>query len=459
MERSKLCFLSVTLLVSSAISLGLPGKLQADEETKPKLCSSDFFKDSCTDDSKKPLDLRKDKTEADGVLFNYFLVNQRESVADIRRLNSKPTHDQQTNTVKTAEEVRKIAIANVIAGRDEKNLPGDALAVIERLRTVKIRVVSENDSTCFERGDAGIPNAGYSPLEHAVNICPAMAKVPTQEIAETIAHELGHVVSPCSMSKELLRFDGGDIAVGACLLGIGEGDDRSESDREIWGDGPIPISNIPDQGYALNMEPEKNQALVRCGAANVVHGSQLKNPEFYQSFNRCAEALYKTAREDAFAFELFRVEKKPNFSKIAQPKRKEWETQYNERLAKEAPACFRKREEHFADSLGGQLYAAWAKSKDLSAKQYAVGLHALSHAHCSEKVSKNFQMSPHQYPSSAERLEILMKPRYVSDLLGCEPPKSEALCQLPEDAFARSGSGSKAAPSSGSPTQSGGTTR
>lgn len=434
---------------------------------RAKKCSAEFFESGCQDDSGKPVDLRKDRTEADGLLFNYFLLGKKEHSDAIRHLNAKPSNEQSRDALKLAEEVRKTAITHILGGRAENELTSEIRAVVERLRTVKIRIAANSDPVCFERGDIGMPNAGYSPMEHAIQICASMTKTPSQEIAETMAHELAHVVSPCAMSKDLIRFQGDPSALGSCLLGIGDGDKRSEEDREIWGDGPISLADFPDEGYAVSMEPEKNEAFLRCGAAEIIPGSRIEKPEIYRSFNSCAEMRYKTAREDALAFELFHLEKKPDFSKLPQPKGAQWEREFKSRLSKQSPICFRKREEHFADSLGGQWYSSWAKEKDLGPKAYLTGLHGLSHPFCSEKISKNFKMSPHQYPSAAERLEILLKPRAVSDLLGCEPvpEKPAGLCALPEDAFHRgtkasaggSGSGSRAAPAG--PTKSRGTSR
>src|SRR5690606_13686641 len=87
-----------------------------------KKCSAEFFEARCQDDSQKPVDLRKDKTEADGVLFNYFLLGKKEHSDAIRLLNSEPSTEQNRRALELAEEMRKTAIAHVLGGRVEKDL-------------------------------------------------------------------------------------------------------------------------------------------------------------------------------------------------------------------------------------------------------------------------------------------------------------------------------------------------
>ena len=420
----------LTFVIVMILSLG--SMTRASES--PKTCSANLYSDKCEDLSKKPLDLRKDKTEADGVLFNYFLAGKREHVHEIRALNASASHDQAQRGLEIAKEVRAEAIKLVTGGRTKEDLPPEVAAIAERLQTVTFTLSNPTDPSCYDKGDPGIPNASYSQLEHRISICPATLKVPTEEIAATIAHELGHSITPCAMSRALIKLEEIDTSLGSCLLNIGEGDNRSKEDQEIWGTGAISIAMISDTGYTVDIYPEKNSELIRCGAASRLPGSQVINPSIYKSISSCLDTRYAKDYENYLAKETLQLDKMPDFSKLPGKAKTEWPKLVAQARKEKPFSCFVKKEEHFADAFGGQAYSAWGKTKNLTAKRFDTGLHFLTNIQCVEKITKSLTMASHIYPPVADRIALFLKPNAISDLKQCEPAQ-ETLCTLAEDAF------------------------
>ncbi len=402
-----------------------------------KICSGTMFSDKCEDRSSQPLDLRKNTAEADGVIFNYFLVGKREHYAEIKAFNATAPAHLGGRAIEIAEDVRKSAINYVTGNRPEANWSTEIRSVVERLRTVRFRLANGSDSDCFAKGDAGIPNASYTEGEHTIGICPGLVKSTTQEVAASLAHELGHAVSPCTMQKALVRYFEPKPETGACLFSIGEGENRSPQDKELFGIGPISISQ--KDGYAVDQDPESTDNLIRCQAAVRLPASQLADPKFYQSFNACIDKRYQTEYEDWMASKLFHLDKMPKrFDTLPGRQREEW-PQMVKALKKEVPfRCYVKNDEHFADSFGGMVYSIWGQSKDLTSVQFERGLHSLTGIQCVEKVTQKIKMDPQIYPNTTNRIALHLRPNAVVNLLGCDaasPASQASLCSLSEETF------------------------
>ncbi len=398
------------------------------------VCSGAMFADKCIDRSTQRLDLRKSRTEADGVIFNYFLVGKREHYAEIKAFNATAPTELGKRAIKIAEDVRKSAIAYVTGNQPEATWSPEVASVAQRLRTVRFRIPEGSHSDCFAKGDAGIPRAAYTDGEHAIGICPGLVKSTSQELAASIAHELGHTVSPCTMQKALVKYLDTKPETGACLFRIGEGENRSLQDKELFGTAPI---SIPQKdGYAVDQDPESTDNLIRCHAAVRLPASQLADPKFYQSFNACIDKRYQTDYENWMASELFYLDVMPkNFDTLPGTAREEWPKKI-EALRQEVPfRCYVKNDEHFADSFGGMVYSKWGRSKDITPAQFERGLHSLTGIQCVEKTTQKIAMAAHIYPNTEDRIALHLKPNAAGDLLRCDAAPPSSLCSLSEDTF------------------------
>ncbi len=375
-------------------------------------CSSDFFAGDCRDDSKSLLDLRKSTADADGVLFNYSWILQSSKAPLIAAFNSLPTKAIQDKGLSIAEDARSAAIRYVSGGQPEDSWSPHVKATVLRLQLLKFRISAPTSSDCFATGDPGIPNARYRYHEHTVGICPASLKIPTAELVATLAHEIGHSVSPCMITKSLVRY--------------------KNADRE----------------YGVDVDPKATDELVSAGDAERVPSSDAAEPAAFRTFNSCIDLKYKAAYENWLAHSNLRLEKLP--------------TELSPRLQKTLDAarektplrCFETAEEHFADSFGAFVYDAWSTAQDLSKSVTTVGLHFLTNWKCAQDLNPAAVQFQNLHTSAADRISLYLKPRGTAARVGCTPVEDK-ICSLSEATFSGTGAGSGA----GTPTEGAGTKR
>ncbi len=389
-----------------------------------KSCSGELYIAECKDLSKSPLDLRQSGSEADGVLFNYFLAADYRRSDEIKNFNREAPFDLRQRAIKIAGEIKSAAIALVTSGKPDSELPPETLALVTRLKTLKFRLAGASDADCMAAGDPGLPNAAYNQLVHTIAICPAEVKVTSQDLSVTLAHEIGHAVSPCSMSAPLINFKGSTQAAGACLTNIGSGSDRAASDLEEWGPDEIKISNLPDPGYGVDRDPKRNDDLVRCGVAERVPGSLLNQPAIYRKFTTCNNVDGEAEYDRWIAKRLDEP--------IASVRSKEFE-----KYKKDNPydVCFRKHDERFADSFGALVLAKRARETDMTPSQFGIAMHFLRNMQCAEKVRSDVIHPPLDHDEASERLIRFMKPPGIAALLNCVPVK-KPICAIDEATFA-----------------------
>lgn len=392
--------LGLGLLVATMVS----GEAKAADGEQP-VCQPAMFDNQCkTNLAKKPVDLRRDHAEADGVLFNYFLVTQPSRYRELRAFSSLPSKELEQRALKLADEVRKSAIRYAAQGEDEKSWSPEKSAIVQRLRTVRFRTADALDPECFAIADPGVPNATYVAATHTISICPGAVKSASQYIAATLAHELGHTTSPCALSKNLVKLSKPDEQASHCLI---QGKALDEAGEDIIG---LPfVVQKPSSDYMVEMNPEENDSLIQCGVAERLPGSLQKDISFYRQFNRCMDSA---------------------------------------NTAPKAPTstgkdiCQRKRDEQFADTFGSFVYADWGTGKNLSPQQARTGLHDLTTLRCVEKEFKRPITNQKQYIKNDQRLELAMRPKAIADLLQCTPAQqyspapASALCALSETTFA-----------------------
>lgn len=423
-----------------ALGLSLVGArmgAEAKSSDAAKECSGALYTANCKDLSNQPLDLRKSTSEADGVLFNYFLFGKREHYYELLKFNSSAPPELGARASEISGKVRAAAISYVTGSEaDEKKWSPEIAGIVQRLRTVRIQLADRVEADCLSRGDPGIPYAVYAPGIHTITVCPGMIKSPTEAIASAVAHELGHAVSPCAMKDALIEFKDPTPEMGACLLKTGVGENRSIQDREDFGPGPLLIPKQSD--YGTDLDPVRNNELIKCGAAVRLPSSELKDAKVYRSFNACTDSRYKEDYENWISFKLFDLERMPKFDKLPSPAREEWPKRVEE-LRSEVPfRCFDKVDEHFADSFGGMVFSKWGEERNLTRSQFEIGIHNLTSVQCIEKVTKRPAMREHGYPPISDRIALFLKPRAISSLVNCKPPRSGSLCALTEETFAPS---------------------
>lgn len=375
---------SFIALITTGVCLVAIGR---SETRELKTCSGTFFDSICHDDSKSPLDLRKSTSEADGVLFNYSLLPQADKAHIIAAFNTMPSQSLQNQGLKIAEETRTAAIRYVSGGANEENWSQQIRAAVARLRLLKFRLSDAASADCFATGDPGIPNAQYRFHEHVVAICPATLKIPTAELAATLAHEIGHSVSPCMLSKSLVKYVG--------------------ANRE----------------YGVDVDSGATDELIRNGEAQRLPASQLIEPAIYRTFNACLDARYKRDYEDWLASSTLRIEHMPP---TLSP---DWQKRIDTARSATPQRCFVKSEEHFADAFGAFAYDAWLTAHEVSSKAAQTGLHFLINTKCAHDLNPKAIEFQNNSASDSDRIALFLKPAGTAARVGCTESK-ENLCSL-----------------------------
>jgi hypothetical protein len=90
---------------------------------------------------------------------------------------------------------------NSLSADDFKNL-------IVRLQTVRLADPDEPEMRSIARQACNRPNAIYMSDKHALFVCPSLMNFPDMTLQKVIAHELGHVIDPCTLSYELNSIAG-----------------------------------------------------------------------------------------------------------------------------------------------------------------------------------------------------------------------------------------------------------
>jgi hypothetical protein len=377
-------------LSSTVTALVTIEPIRADEL---KSCTGTFFDSSCQDDSKSPLDLRNSTSEADGVLFNYSWLTQADKAPLIEAFNTMPGKPLQDQGLRIAEETRKAAIRYVSGDKSEDKWSPQIRAAVERLRLLKFRLSEPSSSDCLTTGDPGIPNAQYRFYEHTVGICPAALKIPTAEIAATLAHEIGHSVSPCMMSKPLVKY--------------------INADRD----------------YGVDIQPLWTDALVKTGEAERIPASQIIEPTMYRAFNACLDARYKQDYEDWLSVKELRIEHMPRTLSPA------WQRRIDAARAATPQRCYERAEEHFADSFGAYAYEAWLTNREASNKSAQVGLHFLINTKCAHDLNPKAVAFQNFHASDSDRIALFLKPAGIAARIGCSENK-ENICSLSPNTYA-----------------------
>ncbi len=407
----------------------------------PPTCSWELvwqhFQSVCKDPESNSLDLRKSADEADGVLFNFFLVHKSGRYEQIKAFDQTTT-ELSTKALKISEDVRKRAIRVVTAAAPENTWTLEQRALAARLKTVNIRVADATDPSCYALSDPGIPNAQYTQETHAITICPSLTRVHSELIAKGIAHELGHVISPCAMSRSLYQVakETDTAAAINCLS-----PNQTDSDETDGATGAVQRSarQAIEAEFAV-LDPNLNSEgseLVRCGILQPVMAGKAMSPSSQKQFIECAHREHQTAYSNWLAHSKLGLGKMPRGLSKAQQKIIDGAT------AETPELCFSKTDETYADSFAGQILARTVEESDLTAREISRYAFDFSAVACRNSFERGYDFNPTKYPSAAERVRLLIETESTMRKLGCEKDK-RPLCAIEAGAF----SGGNAQPSS-----------
>ena len=406
---------------------------------KPSTCSGRSIAD-CGDLSNTPMDasgsriLRGLPRANDGtIVFNPLAPLQKFSdeglsievsgLPEVLALN-EPTPAQVRNALAIADEVRKSAVElfapGAIALTPQQKIERDIL--VSRLGSLKMAKAADDDTRCAKEIPLGFPGAFYDHIIHTLLICPAVAKTNAAAIARTIAHELGHVISPCYTMRPAYSVDpkkANSESLKSCLLPsdfVSEEGDGSDTPKLH------PLRRLVSGDVTLMIVPpgeETTTAMIGCGILSPIGNSNAQSRSILGETQSCIERLNRTR----YTMELERdtqtiesMEQKSHSSAVAKAKL----------ISPEQ--CHSRTMEHFADSFGARLTGRYAKKKRWSS--------AMTRSAFLEFVGYSCHgMNGHQddfsYPPFTTRLQVFTNDREIASRLKCETsPRDPLLCPL-----------------------------
>lgn len=417
-----------TLLALLLFLVLCPFSIASATDSGKPTCSWKLIRPVCEDPKSNSLDLRKSPSEADGVLFNFFLVHKPGRYNQIKAFDTT-TEKLSKNTLTISEEVRERAIRTVTGGAPQREWTREQKAFVTRLKTVRFVVADSLDATCAALKDPGIPNAAYTAETHTVTICPSLTRVHSQMIASSLAHELGHSISPCAMSKSLYRVanhvDVTDVIHCLWPSPDPEGDEITGQNVRIARQTLEAKFAVTNPELSSNSE---NAELIRCGILKPVTSGDAKSPMAHRQYLKCALLQHQTEYSDWLAQSQLGAETMPKKLSPAQRAIVERAKDLNPAI------CHSKTEETYADSFAGQVLARTVEEKDLSARTISQYAHDFSTVACRSLLEPGDDFTPTLYPSAADRVRLMIETDATMQKLGCEKDPSP-LCTIEPNAF------------------------
>lgn len=429
----------MTSIFLAFLSLLMPGAEVAQASDR-QLCKPEMLlhhhpgsskTEDCQDYSQAPLDLRKHRDEADGVLFNYALVGKREHRSKIESFGRNASEQDAKRALALAEQARRHAIDYVTGKRPQETWSNETRAIVERIQALKFRISELSDGDCYDHGDIGYPQAAYSRFDHAIGICASLAKTHSEGIFATIAHEIGHAVSSCNMKRPLVRYREITTEDSSCLLGYNS--HSSLSDDEISQESNVLVRTYREIQLGLDLDSANTERYVKCGVAERVKDSALTNGvSAFLSFDSCANRKFQRDYRNYVAKRVF------YWDELPQKLSRELQAIADKFMSENPQSCYRKSEEHFADSFSAQVVAARHstaspdRSTQILKKTYRESVFDLTSIFCVEKLEGRNLSNRLLYPLDRERVLSYFAPKSIQDLFNCQLKPGE-VCELPTD--------------------------
>jgi hypothetical protein len=394
--------------------------------TAPRTCDASALPD-CAALASAPLDARGQLgfgTPRDGgAIFNgqayWNAVDSkdekvRKAVVDAQAklMTNSPAHE--TRAKKIADETRKKAIDFIKMRLPES--PERAL-LIERLTAVKIETFPQPPDLCgIESVPAGFPNLGYSSHTNTLSICTPATNITERQLVRMLAHEFGHVISPCMAQTKQYTLDKDQLFPGPlveCSKDFFYDDDGNrvgpeETIQQL-------LDYQPDRIVSRELNPTLEK-LLGCGIIKEIPNSSVPSSEAFAETKSCLLKKFEPSLERSPAFKLARTSGKTPTQAAAQLH------------ASGDDVCAADVEEAFADSFSASLLGQIALERNWSEKDLQVATLDQTAFNCYEESHGRAQML--QYELASMRIKALLNDPETAKRLRCEIPKDANLCPM-----------------------------
>ncbi len=322
------------------------------------------------------------------------------------------------------EKVRAYATAVVANNVAKENWTTEQRALVDRLQTIEVKILSNANSVCSQEVPLGFPNAFYAFDTHTLNLCPALINMTEVQIEQTIAHEMGHVIEPCTASKTLFKVDKDQAFKGP----LAECDQHFFYDEDgnplevidgfigaLISEKPAHMAGDPDR------EPYKTLASPSCRALTLVAHSATTAPAFFKATMNCVSQNFVKANDaEKLKLEAQTLSVANHISvAAAQTKLRE----------KNPPICNSLYREQFADSFAAKVIGQIADEEHWKADDFKVAFLEFQGYACAEaKAGHGFD---DRYPPYSYRLAAVLNNPVMQKSLNCAAPLPKPpLCPL-----------------------------
>ena len=402
-------FRSFAIIVSVVFSLLIFFAADAAEK-----CSIDKLIGSCGAMKKLGVDVNGSKQLGLPKFKDGSTIYNDQGMPRAKKSDAKPPSPfQKKRALEVSERIRSAAIQSVIGDTQSALLTSEQKAMVARLKSVRVMMSAggPNDNCNSSPVSQIDPNASYSTWTHSLVICPPAAKLAPAAFTMLMAHEFGHVISPCAMSRDQYSVKAKKIASSQTIRKCLGGSRDVEFAQTMFPNGATQ-SNLSSLN---NLAPKYRKVvgkLVECGALSKnSEESGLNESKVFENLSGCLSKAYAKNHK--------------NFLKASASKGRR-ENPSGPPADAKSMKCMGIYEEHFAEAVGSKVFASMLKS-DSGAKESArVGLVQMSGYACTEKSRpKEDPAKMFQYPRSVDRVDIQMADTAMQSALGCEMPNAK----------------------------------
>lgn len=353
------------------------------------------------------------KLEDGSVIYND-LGQKRARKSDAKA----PSPAQIQRAISLSEKIRKSMIEMVSNEIRSDAMSAEQRAMVARLKSVRITMATANDRSCNSSPVSKIdPNASYNQWTHTITICPPVARLAPSALLMLMAHEFGHVISPCAMRREQYSVISEKVSSKRVIKKCLNGSRDIEFAQTMFPDGATDtvLPQINDLSTKYRSVVGK---LTKCGVLTIKpDGGKIQTPGVLRQLTGCLSKSYERNHT--------------NYLKA------ERASQWTRRSAgppsdQSSKECMGIYEEHLAEAVGSKVFAQMLEPSANKANDAKIGLVQMLGYACGERKRPAANSSKmFLYPTSSDRLQIQMSDPAMQQALDCSAKKTN-ICTLDE---------------------------
>lgn len=322
----------------------------------------------------------------------------------------------------------------LILERGDKNDPGTQ-AILARLDSLSFREAPEGDPSCDGRPNRKLapgnrayarnpmtiksrlgpthredmPNAFYNDGTHSVVACPSALRLTAGAWASIFAHELGHVVSPCTLAKD--TYQKGGAALAQNPEEVGQAMEKCLGPKATRPQLAEAFYLLAETGSTTMIFPENIldrstrsvvSKLKACGLLRKTADAQTQIAPVFQNIQSCLQHKNQEPLQKMIAQES-RPKKAPASEPNPMP-----HIRGNADPKKYPAQCFGATEEEFADAFGSEVFGSWLEKQNNPQTRSSEALTQMRKLQCASAGQPAHPEQDWAYPNYNTRLLSIM---------------------------------------------------